>query len=69
MLIIDMPNPGIQILRTSHVIGDDDAPHGYFDVIFKDVFVPAENLLGKDGAAFAMAQRRLVGSRLAHSVR
>lgn len=69
MILVDLPNEKINILKTTHVLGFDDAPRGYFEVVFNDVFIPAENLLGKEGGAFIMAQGRLVGGRLHHSVR
>lgn len=69
MIIVDLPNPRIQVVRSTHTFGQDDAPHGYWEVVFDDVFVGTENLLGQEGGAFAMAQGRLVGGRLHHSVR
>lgn len=55
MILVDLPNEKINILKTTHVLGFDDAPRGYFEVVFNDVFIPAENLLGKEGGAFIMA--------------
>lgn len=36
-------------------MGWDDAPHGLFEVVFDNVFVPKENMLGPVGGAFFMA--------------
>lgn len=55
MFLVDMPQPGVKILRNMSAMGYDDAPHGYFEVEYKDCFVPEKNILGKEGAAFAMA--------------
>lgn len=40
MIIVDMPNANVKVLRTTHVLGFDDAPHGYFEVLFDNVFIP-----------------------------
>lgn len=55
MVLVDLPNPNIKILRNLHDLGWDDAPHGYFEVVFDNVFIPKENVLGRVGGAFAMA--------------
>ncbi|CAD8119507.1 unnamed protein product [Paramecium sonneborni] len=69
MIIVDMPNPNIKILRQLAVFSYYDLPHSYAEVEFNNVFIPKENLLGQFGGAFKMAQGRLLGGRLHHCVR
>ncbi|CAD8197842.1 unnamed protein product [Paramecium pentaurelia] len=69
MIIVDLPNPKIKILRQVGVFSYYDVPHSYAEVEYDNVFVPKENLLGELGGAFKMAQGRLLGGRLHHCVR
>ena len=55
MIIVDMNNPKIKIVRQFPVMGFFDVPHGYSEVEFDNVFIPKENLLGALGGAFKMA--------------
>ena len=55
MFLIDTPNPNIKLKHPLKVIGFDEAPHGIIEVEFNNVYVPKENMLGKEGAAFAMS--------------
>ncbi|CAD8118574.1 unnamed protein product [Paramecium sonneborni] len=69
MIIVDMPNPNIKILRQLEILNFNDYPHSYAEIEFDNVFIPQENLLGQLGGAFKMAQGRLLGGRLHHCVR
>jgi acyl-CoA dehydrogenase len=60
----------VQIRRGMHVFGYDHAAHGgHAEIVFRDVRVPADNLLGGAGEGFTMAQARLGPGRIHHAMR
>jgi acyl-CoA dehydrogenase len=69
MFIIPAETPGVEIIRNVGVGAEsgDKGTHGY--VRYNDVRVPADHLLGGEGAAFAIAQTRLGGGRIHHAMR
>ncbi len=68
MIVVPKDTPGVSFGRTPHVFGYDHSG-GHPELIFEDVRVPADNLLGEEGGGFAMSQARLGPGRIHHCMR
>jgi acyl-CoA dehydrogenase len=68
MIVVPKDTPGITILRSITVFGYEDRG-GHGDVLFEDVRVPLDNILGGEGEGFAISQARLGPGRIHHCMR
>jgi acyl-CoA dehydrogenase len=70
MILVPKDTPGVNILRSTSVFGYDDGYHGgHAEIVYEDVRVPVENLLGEEGDGFRIAQERLGPGRIHHAMR
>jgi acyl-CoA dehydrogenase len=69
MFLVPADTPGVNIVRNVGLHGEplNEGSHGL--IHYDNVRVPAENMLGGEGQAFAIAQTRLGGGRIHHAMR
>jgi acyl-CoA dehydrogenase len=68
MVIVPLGTPGFTIVRNVAIM-HHHTPEGHCEVTFENVRVPVSNLLGQEGAGFALAQARLGPGRVHHCMR
>lgn len=70
MVVVPLDTPGIEILRSTSVFGYSDSGHGgHAEVVYDNVRVPMDHLLGELHGGFALAQARLGPGRIHHAMR
>ncbi len=73
MFVVDADTPGVRILRdvaTMEHPWDSFGRYGnHAEIVYEDVRVPADAILGAPGAGFLIAQQRLYPGRIHHCMR
>lgn len=69
-IIVPLDTPGFRFVRNISVMGDvGEGWMSHAEVAYEDCRVPRSNLLGGEGAGFAIAQARLGPGRIHHTMR
>lgn len=69
VVVVPTGVPGLEIVRSIPVFGRREELGGVAELEFRNVRVPRSNLLGEEGAGFAMGQARLGVARVHHCMR
>jgi acyl-CoA dehydrogenase len=73
MILVPTGTPGVDIVRDVATMADPESEFGTFgnhaEIYYRDVRVPAGNLIGREGEGFSLAQQRLGPGRIHHCMR
>jgi acyl-CoA dehydrogenase len=73
MIIVPTDTPGVDVVRDIGSIEEQHPVYGmpgnHSEVLYRDVRVPYENLIGNEGEGFKLAQKRLGPGRIHHAMR
>ncbi|MHB8680550.1 MAG: acyl-CoA dehydrogenase family protein [Acidimicrobiales bacterium] len=73
MIVVPTDTPGVDVVRDVPTMEDPFPHYGKFgahsEVLYRDVRVPVENLVGNEGDGFRLAQMRLGPGRIHHCMR
>lgn len=73
MILVPTDTPGVNIVRDVPTMAEPDhktgEPGGHSEILYQDVRVPAQNIIGETGDGFALAQKRLGPGRIHHAMR
>jgi len=73
MFVVPVDTPGVTILRDVGAMDHPDVVYGRFgnhaEILYDDVRVPADHLIGLEGSGFLLAQTRLGPGRIHHCMR
>lgn len=68
MIVVPKETPGVTVERSLTVFGNEERG-GHGQVLFDNVRIPADHLLGEEGGGFAISQARLGPGRIHHCMR
>ncbi|HTT58653.1 MAG TPA: acyl-CoA dehydrogenase family protein [Acidimicrobiales bacterium] len=73
MFVVPVDTPGVTILRDVGAMDHPDVVYGQFgnhaEILYQDVRVPVDHLIGPEGSGFLLAQTRLGPGRIHHCMR
>ncbi len=70
MILVPTDTPGFNLVRNVSVMGHAGSGYAsHAEILYQSCRVPQSNLLGEEGAGFAMAQERLGPGRIHHCMR
>ncbi len=73
MIVVPADAPGVEIVRDIPTMAEPDTEYGRFgnhaEILYREVRVPYDHLIGNEGEGFVLAQKRLGPGRIHHCMR